>query len=85
MKLYTDSPGFNNNAKTGLGGEFKRFGANSHGGVEPHVHQPIRNEIPNGDIRGVVGTKTNNGGVTSPTNKDIKQLYDYLYNGKYRK
>ena len=29
--------------------------------------------------------KTKNGGVTVPEAKDIKQLYEYLINGKYRK
>ena len=38
---------------------------------------------PNGDIYGKVGTKTANGGVNYPTAKDLKQLYDYLNNGKY--
>ena len=82
ISLYTDSSGFNNNKGT-VGGEFKRYGANSHGGVSPHVHQPQRNVAPNGNIYGSVGSKTGNGGVTSPNSKDIKQLYEYLENGKY--
>ena len=82
ISLYTDSAGFNNN-KGNLGGEFKRYGANSHGGVSPHVHQPQRNVAPNGNTYGSVGTKTGNGGVTTPNSKDIKQLYEYLENGKY--
>ena len=81
--MHTDSPMFNNN-NGNIGGIFKRFGAESHGGVSPHVHQPIRNVNPkNGNIYGSVGSKTANGGVTSPTAKDVKQLYEYLVNGKY--
>ncbi|TVX93167.1 RHS repeat-associated core domain-containing protein [Paenibacillus agilis] len=80
-KLYTKSSGFNNVGSSG--GQFKRFGTDSHAGLAPHVHQPIRN-VKNGKIRGIVGTKTKNGGVTAPTRKDVKQLYDYAYNGKYR-
>jgi RHS repeat-associated protein len=83
IPLHTNSPGFNNNPR-GTGGQFKRFGTDSHGGVKPHVHQPTRNSAPNGNIYGGTGSKTTNGGVTSPTTKDIKQLYDYLFNGKYR-
>lgn len=67
-----------------LGANFKRFGAASHGGVSPHVHQPQRNISPNGNIYGLVGRKTVNGGVTYPRAKDIKQLFEYLNNGKYR-
>ncbi|RDU22653.1 hypothetical protein DWV06_15395 [Anaerosacchariphilus polymeriproducens] len=81
--LYTKSSGFNNN-KGDVGGQFKRFGAEEHGGLAPHVHQPTRNVAPNGNIYGSTGSKTANGGVTSPTKLDIKQLYDYLFNGKYR-
>lgn len=81
--LHTKSPGFNNN-KGREGGEFKRYGLDSHGGVSPHVHQPKRNVSPKtGDIYGSVGSKTNDGGVTSPSAKDIKHLYDHVYNGKY--
>lgn len=80
-KLYTNSSGFNNVGSSG--GQFKRFGTDSHAGIAPHVHKPMRN-LYNGNIRGGVGTKTKNGGVTSPTWHDVKQLYDYLYNGKYR-
>ena len=82
ISLHTDSAGFNNN-NGNVGGDFKRFGAESHGGVSPHVHQPQRNVAPNGNIYGTVGTKTANGGVTSPSKKDVKQLYEYLTNGKY--
>ena len=84
ISLHTNSAGFNNN-NGNVGGNFKRFGAGSHGGVSPHVHQPQRNKnLKNGNTYGSVGTKTSNGGVTSPTNKDVKQLYEHLNNGKYR-
>ena len=84
VKLYTASAEFNsNNGK--IGGQFKRFGSDSHAGLSPHVHQPQRNATPKGDIYGGVGSKTSNGGVTSPGAKDTKQLYDYLNNGKYRR
>lgn len=83
IPLHTNSPGFNNNSN-GVGGQFKRFGVDSHGGVQPHVHQPTRNVAPNGNTYGGTGSKTSNGGVTPPTTKDIKQLYDYLFNGKYK-
>ena len=83
ISLTTQSPGFNNN-NGNVGGEFKRFGAESHGGVSPHVHQPQRNVAPNGNVYGSVGTKTSNGGVTSPSAKDVKQLYEYQNNGKYQ-
>lgn len=80
--LNTNSAGFNNN-NGDIGGQFKRFGSDTHAGIAPHVHQPTRNEAPNGNIYGGQGSKTANGGVTSPTAKDVKQLYDYLFNGKY--
>ncbi|WP_231578154.1 RHS repeat domain-containing protein, partial [Dickeya chrysanthemi] len=81
--LHTKSPGFNNN-NGNEGGQFKRYGLDSHAGISPHVHQPIRNVSPkNGAVYGSQGSKTSNGGVTSPSNKDIKQLYDHVYNGKY--
>ena len=83
ISLTTQSPGFNNN-NGNVGGVFKRFGAESHGGVSPHVYQPQRNVAPNGSVYGSVGTKTSNGGVTSPSPKDVKQLYEYLNNGKYQ-
>lgn len=83
ISLHTNSAGFNNNSGD-IGGDFKRFGAESHGGVSPHVHQPQRNVSPNGNIYGSVGTKTANRGVILPTAKDVKQLYEYLNNGKYR-
>lgn len=51
-------------------------------GLSPHVHQPIRNESPNGMIFGRIG-KDVGVDVFSPTKKDIKQLYEYLNNGKY--
>lgn len=81
--LFTSSPGFNNN-NGNVGGKFKRYGLDSHAGISPHVHQPTRNISPkDGSIYGGQGTKTSNGGITAPTNKDIKQLYDHVYNGKY--
>ena len=83
ISLYTRAEGFNNNVGN-VGGEFKRFGAASHGGVSPHVHQPQRNISPNGNIYGLVGRKTADGGVTYPRAKDIKQLFEFLNNGKYR-
>ena len=81
ISLTTQSPDFNNN-NGNVGGVFKRFGAESHGGVSPHVHQPQRNVAPNGNVYGSVGTKTSNGGVTLPSEKDVKQLYEYLNNEK---
>jgi RHS repeat-associated protein len=82
--LYTNSKDFNS-VNGEASSQFKRYGSDSHGGVSPHVHQPERNVAPNGNIYGSVGSKTSNGGVTSPESKDIKQLYDYLNNGKYQK
>ncbi|MEH0834601.1 RHS repeat-associated core domain-containing protein [Pectobacterium cacticida] len=82
--LHTKSPGFNTSKKN-KDGQFKRYGLDSHGGISPHVHQPTRNISPkDGTIYGGQGTKTKNGEVTSPSNKDIKQLYDHIYNGKYK-
>lgn len=81
ISLYTKSAGFNDNVK--VGGTLKRFGAESHGGVSPHVHQSLRNTAPNENVYRSVGSKTANGGVTSPIPKDFKQLYEYLVNGKY--
>ena len=82
ISLYTKSAGFNNNNGK-IGGAFKRFGRESHGGVTPHVHQPHVNVAPNGNVYGSVGSKTANGGVTYPSRKDVKQLYEYKVNGKY--
>ncbi len=76
--LNTNSTGFDMTGPK----QFKRFGADSHAGISPHVHQPIRNSTPKGP-RGTTGSKTKNGGVTSPSPKDVKQLYDHLNNGKY--
>ena len=70
-----------NNPK-GTGGQFKRFGANEHYGLAPHVHQPVRNVTPKGMIFGKTG-KDVGIDVFSPNKKDIKQLYEYLNNGKY--
>ncbi|OPX42547.1 tRNA(Glu)-specific nuclease WapA precursor [Ruminiclostridium hungatei] len=85
--LYTKSAGFNNNSITGVGEQFKRFGANPQHGINgPHVHQPTRGvNAKTGEIYGSQGSKTANGGVTSPSTKDVKQLYDYIFNGKYQK
>ena len=83
-KLFTHSSGFNTNPKND--GHFKRFGTepNQHGIAGAHVHQPTRNVNPNnGMITGKPGSKTKNGGVTVPGAKDVKQLYEYLENGKY--
>ena len=56
----------------------------SHGITGAHVHQPTRNVNPNnGMITGKPGSKTKIGGVTVPGAKDVKQLYEYLENGKY--
>ncbi|KJZ13316.1 hypothetical protein TW85_13955 [Marinomonas sp. S3726] len=76
--LNTNSTGFDVTGPK----QFKRFGADSHAGISPHVHQPIRNTTPKGP-RGTTGSKTKNGGVTSPSQKDVKQLYNHLNNGKY--
>jgi hypothetical protein len=35
-------------------------------------------------IFGGQGRKTGDGGVTSPGIRDVSQLYEYLYSGKYR-
>ena len=43
-----------------------------------------RNVAPNGDVYGKVGKRTADGGVTSPSAKDVKQLYEYLNNNKYQ-
>jgi RHS repeat-associated protein len=82
--LHTNSPGFNTSLKN-ADGQFKRFGTDSHGGLSPHVHQPTRNVNPKtGEIFGGQGRKTGDGGVTSPGKRDVTQLYQYLFNGKYR-
>lgn len=83
-KLYTNSGGFNTNPSEDM--HFKRYGTKpkQHGIEGPHVHQPTRNINPyTGEITGKPGSKTKNGGVTIPGKKDIKQLYEYLENGKY--
>ena len=82
--MLTHSSDFNTNPKND--GHFKRFGTepNQHGIAGAHVHQPTRNVNPNnGMITGKPGSKTKNGGVTVPGPKDVKQLYEYLENGKY--
>jgi hypothetical protein len=83
-KLFTKSKKFNT-SKMNADGQFKRFGSGSHGGLSPHVHQPTRNVAKNGEIYGGQGAKTRNGGVTKPGKRDVKQLYQYLKNKKYRK
>lgn len=80
--LDTAASGFDFNASAVARKQFKRFGADSHAGLAPHVHQPQRNKTPKGP-RGGTGTKTHDGGVTSPTKKYVKQIYDHLKNGKY--
>ena len=79
--LYTKSAGFNSSRGT-AGGQFKRLGAEGHYGMSPHVHQPVRNVAPNGVIYGKTG-KTVGVDTLYPTPKDIKQLYEYINNGKY--
>ena len=83
-KLYTKSSGFNTNPKN-IGNQFKRFGIDGHGPQLPevHVHQPTRNVSPNGTIYGGQGTKPLEN-VTLPGRRDVKQLYEYLNNGKYQ-
>ncbi|MFD0707507.1 hypothetical protein C6H64_23805 [Photorhabdus luminescens] len=67
-----------------VGRQLKRYVLDSHAGISPHVHQPVRNvSLKTGYIYGSQGTKTSDGGVTSPSTKDIKQLYDHVYNGEY--
>lgn len=80
--LNTKSADFNN-ANGQTGGGFKRFGKKSHGGLSPHVHQPKRNVDPKGIIHGVMGKDTQDGSLTLPSEKDVKQLYEYLNNKKY--
>ena len=84
LKLKTNSAGFNShNGESG--GVFKMFGSNSHGGVKPHVHQPYRNVSPTGDIYGGPASgKVGSGLIDFPNTIDIKHLYQYLENGKYR-
>ncbi len=73
VNLYASSAGFNSN-NGNIGGQFNRFGSDSHAGLSPHVHQPQRNVTPTGDIYGGVGSKTSNGGITSPGSKDVQTL-----------
>ncbi|NMA85223.1 MAG: hypothetical protein GX962_15320 [Epulopiscium sp.] len=81
--MYTKSNGFNNVGSSG--GEFKRYGSVSgrHGVDGPHVHQPQRN-VNGSDIRGGLFNPKKGMGVDSPNALDIKQLYQYLFNGKYQ-
>ena len=89
LSLYTKSKEFNN--VSNIGGVFKRFGTKfgRHGIAGVHVHQPIRNvNLKTGKIRGGVFNPKKGIGVDSPKRLDIKQLYikqlyEYLENGKY--
>jgi len=55
-----------------------------HGIIGPHVHQPIRNvNVKTGEIRGGVFDAKKGTGVVYPGRKDVKHLYQYLFNGKY--
>ena len=52
------------------------------------VNNPVMYEDPSGKVaksvmNNNVITRTSNGGVTLPTTYDVKQLYEYLNNGKY--
>ena len=81
ISLYTKAEGFNN-SKGVAGGKFKRLGAQAHYKLSPHVHQPTRHIAPDGTIYGKTG-KTVGVDTLSPDKRDIKQLYEYLNNGKY--
>lgn len=86
LDVETKLKHFNTNPKED--GNFKRFGSksNQHGIEGVHVHQPERNiNHKNEIITGKPGSKTKNGGVSSPSKKDISQLYDYLNNNKYQR
>ena len=86
LSLYTKSKGFNNVDE--IGGEFKRFGTKPgrHGIAGVHVHQPIRNvKLETGEIRGGVFNPQKGIGVEPPKRLDIKQLYQFFFNGKYNK
>ena len=83
VSLYTRAKGFNN-GRGKSGGQFKRLGAQEHYRLSPHVHQPVRNVAPDGTIYGGTG-KTVGVDTLFPNEKDIKQLYEYLNNGKYRR
>ena len=81
ISLYTKAEGFNN-SKGVAGGKFKRLGAQAHYKLSPHVHQPTRHIAPDGTIYGKTG-KTVGIDTLLPDKRDIKQLYEYLNNGKY--
>ena len=83
IALYTKSTGFNNQNGE-VGGQFKRFGANSHYGLSPHVHQPTRHVDGKGIVHGRTG-KTVGVDTLLPDRNDVKQLYQYLNKGKYHK
>ncbi len=85
LSLYTKSKEFNNVGN--IGGVFKRFGTKfgRHGITGVHVHQPIRNvNLKTGEIRGGVFNPKKGIGVDSPKRLDIKQLYQFFFNKKYR-
>lgn len=83
LSLKTNSAGFNKHDGS-IGGTFKRFGVNSHGGISPHVHQPYVNIAPNGNVYGnVYRSGIGIDRIWYPNTRDVKQLYQYLFNGKY--
>lgn len=47
------------------------------------LNKYVRNNA-NGNVCDTVGIKIFDRGVASPYTKDVKQLYEYLYNGKYQ-
>lgn len=50
------------------------------------MHQPIRNvNLATGQIRGGTFNFKKGIGVDSPNKLDIKQLYQFIFNGKYHK
>ena len=82
--LLTSSPKFNNVIDGAV--PFKRIGKGTHGGIYPHVHYPSRNINPKtGNIYGepYKGSNVEPNKIWYPTNKDIKQLYEFFNNRKY--
>ncbi|WP_304577004.1 hypothetical protein, partial [Romboutsia ilealis] len=48
------------------------------------MHQPIRNvNLATGQIRGGTFNSKKGIGVDSPNKLDIKQLYQFIFNGKF--
>lgn len=47
------------------------------------LNKYVRNNA-NGNVCDTVGIKISDCGVAFPYAKDVKQLYEYLYNGKYQ-